>query len=158
MADRSLPRAVQLVLQIIAFGAFASVLAYFSTHPSYRLRADDSALVKLSFSHAAQLVQACRERTPEELAKLAPNMRTKMDCPRQRANVVALTAAGVQDDGVRPAANHRHQRLDQRRVVPGRKEPPPRLQHGSAVPAVGGGVATRDEVHVPLARLVKRVA
>ena len=88
MADRSLPRAVQLVLQIIAFGAFASVLAYFSTHPSYRLRADDSALVKLSFSHAAQLVQACRERTPEELAKLAPNMRTKMDCPRQRANVL----------------------------------------------------------------------
>ena len=64
MADRSLPRAVQLVLQIIAFGAFAGVLAYFSTHPSYRLRADDSALVKLSFSHAAQLVQACRERTP----------------------------------------------------------------------------------------------
>ena len=87
MSERSLPRPLQIVLQVLAFGAFAVGLAYFSTHPTYRLRGDDSAIVKLSFSHAAQLVKACRERTAEELAKLAPNMRTKMDCPRERANV-----------------------------------------------------------------------
>lgn len=95
MADRQLPRPIQIVLQIVAYGVFAAGLAYFSTQPSYRLRGDDSALVKLSFSHAAQLVKACRERSADELSKLAPNMRTKMDCPRERANVlVELTMDG----------------------------------------------------------------
>ena len=82
------PKAVRYALQVLAYGAFASFLGYFSTAPSYRLRADDEAVVKLSFSHSAQLVQACRERSAVELAKLAPNMRTKMDCPRERAAVV----------------------------------------------------------------------
>jgi len=84
----SFPTPVRYALQFLAYAAFAAVIAYFSTSPPYRLRPDDAALVKLSFSHSAQLVQTCRERTPEELAKLAPNMRTKMDCPRQRADVL----------------------------------------------------------------------
>ena len=88
MSDESRPGALRYVLQVLAYGAFAAVIAYFSTSPPYRLRGDNDALIKLSFSHSAQLVQACRERSDAELAKLAPNMRTKMDCPRQRADVL----------------------------------------------------------------------
>jgi len=88
MSDTRLPKPVRYALQAAAYGAFAAFIAYFSTAPAYHLRGDNGALVKLSFSHSAQLLQACRERTPEELAKLAPNMRTKMDCPRQRADVL----------------------------------------------------------------------
>ncbi|MCC6209688.1 MAG: hypothetical protein IT513_01470 [Burkholderiales bacterium] len=87
MSDRRLPRALRVVLQVLAYGAFAAVLGYFSTSPAYRLRGDDEALVKLSFTHSARLMRACRERSESELAKLAPNMRQKMDCPRERAPV-----------------------------------------------------------------------
>ncbi len=63
------------------------MLGYFSTSPAYRLRGDGEAVVKLSFTHSARLVRACRERSESELAKLAPNMRQKMDCPRERSPV-----------------------------------------------------------------------
>lgn len=88
MSKQTLPTPLRYALQVLAYGAFAATIAYFSTSPPYRLRGDDAALVKLSFSHSAQLVQACRERSEAELAKLAPNMRTKLDCPRQRSDVL----------------------------------------------------------------------
>ena len=87
MPDRALPKPLRYALQALAYGAFAAILGYFSTSPAYRLRADDQAVVKLSFTHSAKLMQACRERTESELAKLAPNMRNKLDCPRERAVV-----------------------------------------------------------------------
>ena len=89
MPDGSLPKPLRYALQALAYGAFAAVLGYFSTAPAYRLRADNEAVVKLSFTHSAQLVRPCRERSENELAKLAPNMRNKLDCPRDRA-VVAV--------------------------------------------------------------------
>lgn len=82
------PAPVRYALQVLAYAAFAAFLGYFSTSPSYRLRGDDQAVVKLSFSHSAQLLQACRQRSAAELARLAPNMRTPLDCPRERAAVV----------------------------------------------------------------------
>lgn len=82
-----LPAPVRYLLQVLAYAAFAAFIGYFSTSPVYRQLADDEAVVKLSFSHSAQLKQVCRERSEAELAKLAPNMRTKLDCPRERANV-----------------------------------------------------------------------
>jgi hypothetical protein len=124
----SLPKPVRYGLQVLAYAAFAVFLGYFSTSPSYRLRGDDDAILKLSFSHSSQLVQACRERSAAELAKLAPNMRTKMDCPRERAPVVVelmmddkplyhitTQPAGLHKDGAAtvyrrltlPAGNHR---------------------------------------------------
>ena len=84
-----LPVPLRYALQVLAYAAFAAVIGYFSSEPSYRLRGDNEAVIKLSFSHSAQLVQVCRERSESELAKLAPNMRTKLDCPRERA-VVAV--------------------------------------------------------------------
>lgn len=75
------------LVQALVMGGFAALIGVFSSGPAFRLRADDEAIVKLSFSHAAQLKAACRERSAEELAKLAPNMRSKLDCPRERAEV-----------------------------------------------------------------------
>lgn len=88
MADGKLPGPLRYALQGLAYGAFAVALGVFSTAPAYRLRADDEAVVKLSFTHSAQLIRPCRERSESELAKLAPNMRTKLDCPRERAVVL----------------------------------------------------------------------
>ena len=76
-----------VLLQIPAYAAFAAFVGYFSSQPAYRHLEPGQAVVKLSFTHAGELKVACRERTPEELAKLAPNMRAKLDCPRERSDV-----------------------------------------------------------------------
>ncbi|MBM3356916.1 MAG: hypothetical protein FJY54_04220 [Betaproteobacteria bacterium] len=75
------------LIQGMLYAAFAATVGYFSNAPTYRHLGADDALVRLSFSHAAQRVAPCRERTPEELAKLAPNMRAPLDCPRERSPV-----------------------------------------------------------------------
>jgi len=74
-------------VQGVLYAAFVAVVGYFSSAPSYRHIEPDEALLRLSFSHAAQRKQPCRSRTPEELAKMPPNMRAPLDCPRERANV-----------------------------------------------------------------------
>ncbi|HYA66178.1 MAG TPA: hypothetical protein VEE84_05790 [Burkholderiaceae bacterium] len=80
--------ALRYLGQALAYALFAVVLGYFSTSPAYQQLPADYALIKLSFSHAAQRKQPCRQRSPEELAKLPQNMRIAMDCPRERSNVV----------------------------------------------------------------------
>ncbi|MBK8116718.1 MAG: hypothetical protein IPK44_20565 [Candidatus Accumulibacter sp.] len=76
---------VAIVGQVILYGAFAAFIGYFATSPKYRQVADDIALIKLSISHLGD--RECRKRTPEELAKLPPNMRAPMDCPRERSDI-----------------------------------------------------------------------
>jgi hypothetical protein len=73
--------------QGVLYAAFVAAVGYFSSAPAYRHIAPDEALVRLSFSHAAQRIEPCHERTPEELAKLPPNMRAQRVCPRERADV-----------------------------------------------------------------------
>ena len=76
-----------VLLQLPAYAAFAAFIGYFSAAPPYRHLEPGRAVVKLSFSHAGERKEECRERTAEELAKLAPNMRAKLDCPRERSDV-----------------------------------------------------------------------
>lgn len=100
------PGPVGLLLQVPAYAAFAAFIGYFSSQPPYRHLAPDRAVVKLSLSHAGERVRECRSRTPEELAKLAPNMRAQLDCPRERSAVrVALEMDGevLADIQARPA-------------------------------------------------------
>jgi hypothetical protein len=73
--------------QALLYGLFALIIGYFSSSPPYRHLPADQALIKLSFSHEGKPVSACRPRSAEELAKLAPNMRAPMDCPRGRSPV-----------------------------------------------------------------------
>lgn len=82
-----LPAWLRYALQGLAYAIFAALVGYFSTSPQYRQRADNDAILKLSFSHSAQLQHTCRERSAQELAKISPHMRTKLDCPRERAIV-----------------------------------------------------------------------
>jgi hypothetical protein len=82
--------------QAVLYALFAVAIGYFSTRPVYRQLGVDEALVRVTVSHAAQRRQPCRQRTPEELEKLAPNMRAPLDCPRERAPVtVELELDGV---------------------------------------------------------------
>ena len=73
-----------IILQIFAYAAFAVVLGYFATTPSYVHLDPQKALIKLSFSHAGEKKTECRRLSPDEIAKLAPNMRQALDCPRER--------------------------------------------------------------------------
>ncbi|MBN8448085.1 MAG: hypothetical protein J0M13_03615 [Candidatus Accumulibacter sp.] len=74
-----------IVGQVILYGAFAAVIGTFATWPKYQQIPSDVALIKLSISHLGE--RECRKRTPEELAKMPPNMRAPLDCPRERSDI-----------------------------------------------------------------------
>jgi hypothetical protein len=89
-----------------------ALIGYFSTEPRFSALGPGEALLRLSFIHAAERKEPCRERTPEELAQLAPNMRAALDCPRERAMLLVelevdgeialrreVPPTGVQRDG-----------------------------------------------------------
>jgi hypothetical protein len=83
-----LPRRIaNYALQALCYGAFIAVVGYFATSPPYVHLPPGHSLVKLTFQHAGQRKEVCRERSAEELAKLAPNMRAATVCPRERVAV-----------------------------------------------------------------------
>jgi hypothetical protein len=105
-------RALQIAAQLALYVPLMALIGYFSTAPRFSALGPDEALLRLSFIHAAERRQPCRERPAEELAKLAPNMRAALDCPRERAvllleleidGAIALRRevppSGVQRDG-----------------------------------------------------------
>lgn len=73
--------------QAVLYGGFAAVIAVFSSWPTYDHLPADHALIKLSFTHHAERVHECEPVSAEELAKLPPNMRAPMRCPRERSPV-----------------------------------------------------------------------
>lgn len=104
---------VRYLGQALGYAAFIGLVGYFSNSPAYTHLAADHALVKLSFSHKGQRIVECRQRSAEELAKLAPNMRVAMDCPRERSPITVeleldgklvhqqtLKPTGLTSDGV----------------------------------------------------------
>jgi hypothetical protein len=80
---------LQYIGQGFFYALFVGVIGYFSTFPPYTYLQPDETVIKLSFAHAGQHKGACRERTPEELAKL-PLLQRKVTtvCPRERSDVV----------------------------------------------------------------------
>ncbi len=68
---------------IISTALFFGV-AWLSASPSWRSVPEGMALVRLSFTHSGDRSATCRDRTPEELAKLPPNMRAAQICDRRR--------------------------------------------------------------------------
>ncbi len=83
------PRAAAVIGQVVLYAALAGAIAVFSRWPVYHQLESDQSLIKLSIVHETQHVTACQRRTPEELAKLPPNMRAPMNCPRERAPLTA---------------------------------------------------------------------
>lgn len=78
---------VRTLGQVVVVTAIFAAVAAFADRPRYRSLPPDSAVVKLSFTHGSNRETECRRRTPEELAKLPPNMRKPLECPRTRGNV-----------------------------------------------------------------------
>ncbi len=96
--------------QAVLYALFAGFVGYFSTAPAYRHLEEGQGLLRLSFSHPGQFVADCRARTPEELAKLPPQLRAQQDCPRERSPVrvrVELDGAPLYDESFAPAGLRR---------------------------------------------------
>lgn len=80
-------RVLAWIGQGLLYGLFALVIGVFSSWPRYHHLPPDQALIKLSFIHHGQRLEACRRLTEAELAKLPANMRNPLQCPRERAPV-----------------------------------------------------------------------
>jgi hypothetical protein len=81
-------QALRLAAQLALYVPLMALIGYFSTQPRFSVLEPGQALVRLSFIHAAERKEPCRTRSPEELAKLPPNMRAAQDCPRERSPVM----------------------------------------------------------------------
>jgi hypothetical protein len=114
---------IRMAGQFVVLTAVFAIVAAFADWPRYRQIPPQSAIVKLSFTHGSNRTAECRRRTAEELAKLPPNMRNPLECPRTRASIyveldldgrtiyrASLPPAGISGDG--PA------RVYQRFLVP----------------------------------------
>ncbi|MDH5437233.1 MAG: hypothetical protein OEX83_10775 [Gammaproteobacteria bacterium] len=73
--------------QAFAFMVFIAFIGYFSRYPSFSHTTDEQASIKLTLNHSGKLEGECHKRSEEELAKLAPNMRAPLDCPRKRSPI-----------------------------------------------------------------------
>lgn len=71
--------------QFILYGLFALAIGIFAHWPRYHPLGADEALIKVSVTRLGQPVGECRRLTQEELAKLPPNMRDPVQCPRERS-------------------------------------------------------------------------
>lgn len=80
-------KGMKILGQLGLYALFALVLGYFSTEPVYVNTTPEESVIRLTFNHAGQLREKCRKFTAEEIAKMPPNMRQAMDCPRERLPV-----------------------------------------------------------------------
>jgi len=71
---------------VVIAGLFAAV-AWLSDSPVFRQIPANSAVMMLTFVHGADRKGECRRLTPEEIARLPPNMRRVQDCPRGRRSI-----------------------------------------------------------------------
>ncbi len=78
-------RARHLALGGLVMLAVSLATAWLSAAPDWRSLPRDTALLRLSFTHSGE--RTCRDRTPQELAELPPNMRLKQLCDRRRPPV-----------------------------------------------------------------------
>ncbi len=106
---------LRIVLQAINFGIFMGLVGYFSIYPPFKHLGDDQAMITLAISHAGERREECRKISPEELAKLPPNMRIPMDCPRERSPItvdLALDGKAVVSNNVEPPGLYKDQGID----------------------------------------------
>ncbi len=78
---------MRLLLQALNYALFMLLVWYFSIYPPYRQLEDDQAIITLAFGHTAKRIGECTRLSAAEQAKLAPNMRQAVDCPRERSSV-----------------------------------------------------------------------
>lgn len=81
-------RAARWTVAATAYAVFFALVGYLSASPAYRYGSAELATIKLSLSHATERVEPCVRLTPEEVAKLAPNMRRAEKCERARLPLI----------------------------------------------------------------------
>jgi hypothetical protein len=119
-------RALRLLGQFVVIAVLFAGVAWLSDRPTYRQIPEGTGVMMLSFVHSADRRGECRRLSPEEIAKLPPNMRRVQDCPRARRPIyveldldgrnvyrASLPPTGIAGDG--PS------RVYQRFVLPARK-------------------------------------
>lgn len=77
-------RALRIAGQLVVIVALFAGVAMLSDWPRWRQIPADTGVMMLTFVHGADRKGECRRLTPEEIAKLPPNMRRVQDCPRMR--------------------------------------------------------------------------
>jgi hypothetical protein len=77
-------RLLRICGQFVVIATLFMAVAAFADWPVYRQTPRETGIVMLSFVHGADHRAQCRRLSPEEIAKLAPNMRRVQDCPRGR--------------------------------------------------------------------------
>lgn len=80
-------RLLRLAGQFVIIAALFAGVAWLSDRPVYRQIPENSGIMMLTFVHGADRKGECRRLTPEEIAKLPPNMRRVLDCPRVRRSL-----------------------------------------------------------------------
>ncbi|HXZ91931.1 MAG TPA: cytochrome b N-terminal domain-containing protein [Burkholderiales bacterium] len=99
-------RAAAPYYRVGVYAAFGGALALFSHRPAYAPLPPGDAMLQLSIAHPGARLEPCRERSASELARLPPNMRAPLDCPRGRSPVrVTVTLDGrlLVDETVAPS-------------------------------------------------------
>ena len=87
---------IRLFGQFLLYGVFAIFIGVFSQWPSYQVLTPNQAIIKLSFSHHGKPISDCEKSTNSQLAKLPPNMRAPIRCPRERSPVnIELSVDGI---------------------------------------------------------------
>lgn len=78
---------LQWIGQAAVYGLLGLPIAYYSNNPTYRLHDPNEAEIRLSLTKAGLHAAECRQRSPEEMAKLPPQARRKQVCGRERSPV-----------------------------------------------------------------------
>jgi hypothetical protein len=109
--------------QFVVIALLFSAVAALADRPIYRQVPEGSAIVVLALVHGANRKAECRKLSPEEIAKLPPNMRKVQDCPRGRRPIhveLELSGRKVFDAPLPPTgiAGDGPSRVYQRFVVP----------------------------------------
>lgn len=113
--------------QVVLYGLFALAVGVFAHWPPYHPIGADQAVIKISVSRLGQPVGECRRLSDEELAKLPPNMRDPVQCPRERSPLsmeVQVGGAAVLNRVVQPTGLSRDgaASIYERLVVPAGKQ------------------------------------
>lgn len=136
--------------QGVFYALAAGLVGLFASWPSHRQFPEDKAQIKLSLSHGAERVEACRKLTAKEIAALPPGERRPNTCARERLPVhVQLLVDGelLFDAEVAPGglAGDGPARIYRKLVVsPGQREIVARLKDSDR--ATGFDYETRAEV------------
>ncbi len=102
-------KVMQIIGQVVLYGLFMAVVGYLSTSPSYNHMGADTALIKISLAHTSEPAGECVKQTPEQLAKLPPNMRMPVVCPRERSPIfleLELDGEVVHSETIIPSGLH----------------------------------------------------